>query len=176
MARAKQKIQDAWSKSFLKKGVGRKPSHNFEVVQQSQVALVPTVHVSAAAIFNLEGEVLLAKRPEGKDLAGLWEFPGGKVKEGELPEAALIRELNEELGIQVESSHVEPLTFVSCEKSIEGKNLLMYLFKVDRWKGKITALEEQKFAWVKVGKLNDYADIMPQADVPMANTLMKMFK
>ena len=70
MARAKQKIQDAWSKSFLKKGVGRKPSHNFEVVQQSQVALVPTVHVSAAAIFNLEGEVLLAKRPEGKDLAG----------------------------------------------------------------------------------------------------------
>ena len=98
------------------------------------------------------------------------------MKEGELPEAALIRELNEELGIQVESSHVEPLTFVSCEKSIEGKNLLMYLFKVDRWKGKITALEEQKFAWVKVGRLGDYADIMPQADVPMANTLMKMFK
>ena len=92
MARAKTKIQDVWSKSFLKKGVGRKPTHGFDVVE-TKVDLVPTVHVSAAAIFNLEGEVLLAKRPEGKALAGLWEFPGGKLKEGELPETALMREL-----------------------------------------------------------------------------------
>lgn len=174
MARAKTKIQDVWSKSFLKKGVGRKPTHGFDVVE-TKVDLVPTVHVSAAAIFNLEGEVLLAKRPEGKALAGLWEFPGGKLKEGELPETALMRELGEELGIQVSPEHVEPLTFVSCTKSIEGKNLLMYLFKVSRWKGKITALENQKFAWVKVQDLEGYADIMPQADVPMAKILMKMF-
>lgn len=172
MARAKTKIEDAWGKSFLKKGAGRKPAHGFDVVE-NKVTLVPTVHVSAAAIFNLDGEVLLAKRPEGKDLAGLWEFPGGKLKEGELPEKALMRELNEELGIKIQQADFEPLTFVSCEKSIEGKNLLMYLYKVSKWKGKILPVENQKFAWVKIESLGDYVDIMPRADVPLANFLQK---
>lgn len=172
MAKAKQKTESIWGKSFLKKGAGRKPTHGFEVIQ-STLALVPTVHVSAAAIFNLQGEVLLARRPEGKHLAGLWEFPGGKLKEGELPENALMRELKEELGIKVSSENIEPLTFVSCDTSIEGKNLLMYLFKVSKWKGTMEALENQSFAWVQIHQLGDYFELMPKADVPLAKFLIQ---
>jgi 8-oxo-dGTP diphosphatase len=166
MAKTKQRTESMWSKSFLKKGVGRKPTHGFEVVQNT-VALVPTVHVSAAAIFNLQDEVLLARRPEGKSLSGLWEFPGGKL--------ALMRELNEELGIKVMSEHIQPLTFVSCDTSIEGKNLLMYLFKVSKWKGVMEPLENQSFAWVKIEQLGDYFELMPKADVPLAKFLIQNY-
>tara|TARA_R110000868_G_scaffold262401_1_gene520880 strand:- start:41368 stop:41892 length:525 start_codon:yes stop_codon:yes gene_type:complete len=168
--RPKTKV-DGLGKAFLKKGVGRKVSHELKVVSSHK--LDEMVHVSAAVFVNLQGEVLLAQRPEDKAMAGLWEFPGGKIEAGETPEKALVRELNEELAVQVSPEYITPLTFVSCAKSIPGKHLLMYLFKVTKWKGVIEGLEGQRIAWVPAVNLVDYIDIMPQADVPLANFLVK---
>lgn len=121
------------------------------------------VLVSAVALIDPEGRVLLAQRPEGKSLAGLWEFPGGKVEAGETPEAALIRELREELGIETKASCLAPLTFAS--HSYPDFHLLMPLFACRRWEGIATAQEGQTLAWVRPEKLRDYP--MPPADVPL---------
>lgn len=122
-----------------------------------------TVLVSAVALIDPDGRVLLAQRPEGKSLAGLWEFPGGKVEPGETPEAALIRELHEELGIETWQSCLAPLTFAS--HSYDSFHLLMPLFACRRWDGIVRAQEGQKLAWVKPERLQDFP--MPPADLPL---------
>lgn len=119
--------------------------------------------VSAVALIDRDGRVLLAQRPEGKSLAGLWEFPGGKVEAGETPEVALIRELKEELGIDTKASCLAPLTFAS--HSYDDFHLLMPLFACRRWEGIAEAREGQKLAWVMPNRLRDYP--MPPADLPL---------
>lgn len=119
--------------------------------------------VTAVALIDPEGRVLLAQRPEGKSLAGLWEFPGGKVEPGETPESALIRELKEELGIDTWRSCLAPLTFAS--HSYDDFHLLMPLFACRRWEGIVQGREGQNLAWVKPAKLRDYP--MPPADLPL---------
>ncbi len=119
--------------------------------------------VSAVALIDPDGRVLLAQRPPGKSMAGLWEFPGGKVEPGETPEAALIRELQEELGINTWKSCLAPLTFAS--HGYDSFHLLMPLFACRRWEGIATAREGQTLAWVKPERLREYP--MPPADVPL---------
>ncbi len=121
------------------------------------------VLVTAVALVDADGRVLLAQRPEGKSLAGLWEFPGGKVEPGETPEAALIRELHEELGIDTHASCLAPLTFASY--SYDDFHLLMPLFICRRWKGIAQPREGQRLAWVRSQDLRSYE--MPPADVPL---------
>lgn len=121
------------------------------------------VLVSAVALIDADGRVLLAQRPEGKSLAGLWEFPGGKVEAGETPEAALIRELHEELGIDTWQSCLAPLTFAS--HTYENFHLLMPLFACRRWNGTPHGREGQNLAWVRPNNLRDYP--MPPADLPL---------
>ncbi len=122
-----------------------------------------TVLVSAVALIDVDGRVLLAQRPEGKSMAGLWEFPGGKVEQGETPEAALIRELQEELGIDTWASCLAPLTFAS--HSYDDFHLLMPLFACRKWDGIVEGREGQALKWVRAGDLRDYP--MPAADVPL---------
>lgn len=124
---------------------------------------VPIILVAAAALVDADGRVLIAKRPEGKSMAGLWEFPGGKVEAGERPEAALIRELSEELGIEVAESCLAPLTFAS--HAYDAFHLLMPLYVLRRWKGQVTAREHKELAWVRPVRLRDYP--MPPADIPL---------
>lgn len=119
--------------------------------------------VVAVALVDADGRVLLAQRPEGKSMAGLWEFPGGKVHEGETPEAALIRELHEELGIDVKESCLAPLTFAS--HGYETFHLLMPLYVCRRWDGVVRSCEGQQLAWVRPARLSDYP--MPPADKPL---------
>lgn len=119
--------------------------------------------VAAVALIDPDGRILLAQRPEGKSLAGLWEFPGGKVDPGETPEAALIRELNEELGIDTWASCLAPLTFAS--HTYEDFHLLMPLYACRRWNGTPAPREGQVLAWVRAGNLKDYD--MPPADLPL---------
>jgi len=126
--------------------------------------------VVAVALVDADGRVLLAQRPEGKSLAGLWEFPGGKVHEGETPEAALIRELHEELGIDVKASCLAPLTFAS--HSYETFHLLMPLYVCRRWEGTVTGREGQQLAWVRPARLGDYP--MPPADKPLIAMLVDL--
>ena len=121
------------------------------------------VLVAAVALIDPDGRVLLAQRPEGKAMAGLWEFPGGKVEPGETPEAALIRELHEELGIDTWASCLAPLTFAS--HGYETFHLLMPLFACRRWRGIVQPREGQRLAWVRPNQLADYP--MPPADVPL---------
>ncbi|WP_353471199.1 8-oxo-dGTP diphosphatase MutT [Salipiger sp. H15] len=121
------------------------------------------VLVSAVALIDVEGRVLLAQRPEGKSMAGLWEFPGGKVEPGETPEAALIRELHEELGIETWDSCLAPLTFAS--HAYEEFHLLMPLFACRKWKGVPHAREGQVLKWARARDLTSYP--MPPADVPL---------
>lgn len=123
--------------------------------------------VSAVALIDPDGRVLLAQRPEGKSLAGLWEFPGGKVEPGETPEAALIRELHEELGIDTWRSCLAPLTFAS--HSYDDFHLLMPLFACRRWEGIVHPREGQRLAWVQPARLSDYP--MPPADAPLVPIL-----
>ncbi len=122
-----------------------------------------TLLVSAVAMIDADGRVLLAQRPEGKSLAGLWEFPGGKVEPGETPEACLIRELHEELGIDTWASCLAPLTFAS--HSYPDFHLLMPLYACRRWQGTPQPREGQHLAWVKARDLKDYP--MPPADLPL---------
>ncbi len=122
-----------------------------------------TVLVSAVALIDVDGRVLLAQRPEGKSMAGLWEFPGGKVEEGETPEVALIRELHEELGIETWSSCLAPLTFAS--HSYADFHLLMPLFACRKWEGTPRPREEQTLKWVRAQDLRNYP--MPPADIPL---------
>lgn len=121
------------------------------------------VLVSAVALIDSDGRVLLAQRPEGKSMAGLWEFPGGKVEPGESPEAALIRELKEELDIDTWQSCLAPLTFAS--HAYPEFHLLMPLFACRKWQGIATPREGQTLAWVRPSALRDYP--MPPADVPL---------
>jgi 8-oxo-dGTP diphosphatase len=123
----------------------------------------PVVLVAACALVDVDGRVLIAQRPEGKSLAGLWEFPGGKVEPGETPEAALIRELNEELGIEVAQACLAPFVFAS--HAYDSFHLLMPLWLCRRWSGAAQAREHQALAWVKPARLGDYP--MPPADEPL---------
>ncbi len=131
---------------------------------------VKIVLVAACALVDADGRVLIAQRPEGKTMAGLWEFPGGKIEEGERPEQTLIRELEEELGITVSEDCLAPLTFAS--HSYPDFHLLMPLYVCRRWKGIVTAREAQRLAWVKPNRLRDYA--MPPADEPLVSHLMAL--
>ena len=126
-------------------------------------AAVEVVLVSAVALIDADGRVLLAQRPEGKSMAGLWEFPGGKVEPGETPEAALIRELREELGIDTWASCLAPLTFAS--HAYDSFHLLMPLFACRKWQGIVAPQEGQKLVWVRPADLRSYP--MPPADVPL---------
>ena len=122
-----------------------------------------TVLVSAVALVDADGRVLIAQRPEGKAMAGLWEFPGGKIEPGETPEVALVRELKEELGIETWDSCLAPLTFAS--HSYEDFHLLMPLFICRKWQGIVAPKEGQKLKWVYAKELRDYP--MPDADIPL---------
>jgi len=128
---------------------------------------VTIVLVAAVALIDKDGRVLLAQRPEGKSMAGLWEFPGGKVESGESPEQALIRELREELGIDTWQSCLAPLTFASHK--YDDFHLLMPLFACRKWQGIPQGLEGQQLTWVRANKLRDYP--MPPADVPLVSVL-----
>lgn len=119
--------------------------------------------VSAVALIDRDGKILLAQRPEGKSMAGLWEFPGGKVEPGETPEEALIRELEEELGIDTWASCLAPLTFAS--HAYEKFHLLMPLFACRKWDGIPQSREGQTLKWVRAAELRDYP--MPPADIPL---------
>ncbi|HST90855.1 MAG TPA: (deoxy)nucleoside triphosphate pyrophosphohydrolase [Brevundimonas sp.] len=124
---------------------------------------LPTVLVVAVALIDADGRVLIAQRPEGKQLAGLWEFPGGKVEAGERPEAALIRELEEELGIEVSESCLAPFVFTS--HAYESFHLLMPLYLCRRWSGVVQNREHAALKWVRPDRLADYP--MPPADEPL---------
>jgi 8-oxo-dGTP diphosphatase len=121
------------------------------------------IHVAAAALINADGRLLLAQRPEGRSMAGLWEFPGGKIEPGETPEAALVRELREELGIEVAAEDLAPLTFAS--HAYEDFHLFMPLFVCRVWRGDVTAREGQGFVWAEAARVSSYA--MPPADIPL---------
>ena len=130
----------------------------------------PLVLVAACVLLDGEGRLLIAKRPAGRPLAGLWEFPGGKVEPGESPEHALIRELAEELGITVAPADVTPLTFAS--HAYPDFHLLMPLYLCRRWDGTMTAHEGQELAWVRPEELSSYA--MPPADEPLKSVLREL--
>lgn len=121
------------------------------------------VLVAAAALVDIDGRVLICQRPDGKQLAGLWEFPGGKVEAGETPEACLIRELEEELGIKVSHACLAPFVFAS--HAYESFHLLMPLYLVRRWEGQVTNREHKAMAWVKPNEMDRYE--MPPADAPL---------
>ena len=121
------------------------------------------LYVSSVAMIDTDGRVLLAERPKGKEMAGLWEFPGGKVEVNETPEAALVRELFEELGIETWNACLAPLTFAS--HSYDDFHLVMLLFACRKWNGVIKAKEGQKLKWLYPKDLSKYQ--MPPADVPL---------
>ena len=126
-------------------------------------SLNPLLLVAAAALIDIDGRVLICQRPAGKRLAGLWEFPGGKLEAGETPEACLIRELDEELGIGVEAACLAPFVFAS--HPYEAGHLLMPLYLLRRWSGPVRRREHAALAWVRPIKLFDYP--MPPADAPL---------
>ena len=169
------------TQTFLSRGGGPMPVLLFEAERVDLAAAdaaLPTAPepaaaaavllVVACALVDPDGRVLLARRPEGKPMAGLWEFPGGKAHPGETPEAALIRELGEELGIGVEASCLAPFTFASHPLD-DGRHLLMPLYLCRRWEGAVRAREGQALAWVRPQRLRDYA--MPPADKPLVAML-----
>jgi 8-oxo-dGTP diphosphatase len=133
---------------------------------------VKLVLVAACALIDPDGRILLAQRPEGKTLAGLWEFPGGKVEAGERPEVCLIRELSEELGITVKEDCLAPLTFAS--HAYESFHLLMPLWVCRRWDGRVHGREGQALAWVRAMRLREYP--MPPADEPLIPVLQELLR
>ena len=126
--------------------------------------------ISAAALVDVDGRVLLAKRPDDKDMAGLWEFPGGKIEKEETPEQALIRELKEELAIDTRSSCLAPLSFASHE--YDDFHLIMLLYICRRWWGSPVAVEGGTLAWVRAPRLRDYE--MPEANAPLIASLQDL--
>ena len=124
---------------------------------------LPTILVAAVALFDTDGRVLIAQRPEGKSMAGLWEFPGGKVEKRETPEAALIRELREELAVDTVESCLAPFTFAS--HAYDDFHLLMPLYVCRKWEGRVTPMENQQIKWGMPMRLGDYP--MPPADKPL---------
>ncbi|GER05826.1 NTP pyrophosphohydrolase [Iodidimonas muriae] len=131
---------------------------------------LPIIHVVAAALVDSDGRVLIAQRPEGKAMAGLWEFPGGKVETGEIPEMALRRELYEELGIDVCVSCMQPFSFAS--HSYDRFHLVMPLFVIRNWDGLVRPLEAAALKWVRPMRLGDYP--MPAADLPLVSMLQDL--
>ncbi len=131
---------------------------------------VKLVLVAACALIDADGRVLIAQRPQGKPMAGLWEFPGGKVEAGERPEVSLIRELDEELGIAVKEECLAPLTFAS--HLYPDFHLLMPLYVCRRWEGIVGPREGQNLKWVRPGALRDYP--MPPADEPLIPHLVSL--
>lgn len=134
------------------------------------LAAKPILLVSACALIDADGRILLAQRPPGKTLAGLWEFPGGKVEPGETPEETLIRELREEIGVETQAACLAPLTFAS--HSYERFHLLMPLFVCRRFSGIPAPKEGQVLKWVRPNKLRDYP--MPPADAPLIPFLIDL--
>jgi len=128
---------------------------------------VKVILVAACALIDTDGRILIAERPAGRPMAGLWEFPGGKVEAGETPEATLIRELKEELGIVVNEACLAPLTFAS--HAYPDFHLLMPFYVCRRWEGTVTPQESQRLAWVRPNRLRDYP--MPPADLPLISHL-----
>lgn len=133
----------------------------------SNVKAFKLVLVVACALIDADNRVLIAQRPQGKTLAGLWEFPGGKLEPNERPEPALIRELHEELGVVVQEACLAPLTFAS--HAYDDFHLLMPLYICRRWDGTVTGREGQNLAWARANKLRDYP--MPPADLPLISHL-----
>ena len=125
------------------------------------------VLVVAAALYDAEGRILLAQRPAGKSMAGLWEFPGGKIEQGETPERALVRELHEELSIMVDKTSLKPITFAS--HAYPDFHLLMPLFSTESWEGELAPREGQTLAWVRSSDLHLYP--APAADIPLFDVL-----
>jgi 8-oxo-dGTP diphosphatase len=125
--------------------------------------------VVAAALTNQVGEILLQRRPEGRQLAGLWEFPGGKVDGGESPESALVRELKEELGIDVEPQNLVPFTFAS--EPLEGRSLLLLLYRCHIWEGEPQPLDAPEIRWLMPQEMHSLP--MPPADVPLVSALVE---
>eukprot|EP00879_Flechtneria_rotunda_P011029 GHRR01011524.1.p1 GENE.GHRR01011524.1~~GHRR01011524.1.p1 ORF type:complete len:182 (+),score=57.23 GHRR01011524.1:272-817(+) len=133
---------------------------------------VKVVLVVAVALIDNQSRVLLAQRPAGKPMAGLWEFPGGKIDPGETPEAALVRELREELNIQVVTQALQPLTFAS--HTYDTFHLVMPLYVCRKWSGQLHGLEGQQMAWVAEQQMQDYA--MPAADVPLVGPVLQAMR
>lgn len=134
----------------------------------SEKTLKPILLVAACALIDQDGRILLAQRPEGKQLAGLWEFPGGKVEAGETPEETLIRELREELGIEAKTTCLSPLTFAS--HTYENFHLLMPLYICRRFEGIARGMEGQAIKWVRAKDMHHYP--MPPADEPLIAALL----
>jgi 8-oxo-dGTP diphosphatase len=130
----------------------------------------PRLWVAAVALVDTDGRVLLAQRPPGKSMAGLWEFPGGKIEPGESAEAALVRELAEELGIETAESCLAPLTFAS--HAYESFHLMMLVYVCRTWQGQVRAREGQQLAWVRPLQMYDYP--MPPADVPLIGMMQSL--
>jgi 8-oxo-dGTP diphosphatase len=149
--------------------IGLDPSC-FDAEQRAVGSNLPIVLVVAIALIDSDGRVLIAQRPEGKKMAGLWEFPGGKVDPGETPENALIRECAEELGIDIRASCLAPVAFAS--HTYDDFHLLMPLYVCRVWKGMVSSRENQALKWVRPSKMNDYP--MPPADIPLVAQLQDL--
>ena len=131
---------------------------------------LPLLVVVACVLVDADGKILLAQRPKGRSMAGLWEFPGGKLEQGETPETCIIRELKEELGITAKPACLAPLTFAS--HAYEDFHLLMPLYVARRWQGVVTPLEGQELSWVRLNELRSYK--MPPADEPLVAMLFDL--
>ncbi len=140
--------------------------------REAQKGARPILLVSAAALIDVDGRVLICRRPQGKSMAGLWEFPGGTVHEGETPEQALIRELHEELGIEVAANALQAATFAS--HAYDDFHLLMPLYVCRRWQGDPHPREGQATRWASPEALTDYP--MPPADLPLVATLRQLLR
>ena len=142
----------------------------------TKLAVTDMLLVSAVALIDRDGRVLLAQRPEGKAMAGLWEFPGGKIEPGETPETALIRELDEELGINIAASCLAPLSFASHSYGASDNraafHLLMMLYVCRRWQGRPQPIEGGALKWVRPQQLRDFP--MPEADIPLIAALQDL--
>ncbi|HAX91474.1 MAG TPA: 8-oxo-dGTP diphosphatase MutT [Rhodospirillaceae bacterium] len=132
--------------------------------------MLPLLFVTAIALIDTKGRVLLAQRPEGKDMAGLWEFPGGKIHNGETPEAALVREMQEELALTVHEADLTPLTFAS--HAYEKFHLFMPLFTCRNWQGEPVPMEGQQIAWVEGAAIGDYP--LPPADDVLKEAILAL--